>query len=89
MNTGKFLGAHVVHTALIIFWCGSRFVAFGESLQVTGESLFCYRLQVNHIEKKIFIYGVIISIGYGVVTLQGFLTAFIGEVFQIWTWSES
>jgi F0F1-type ATP synthase alpha subunit len=35
------------------------------------------------IEKKIFIYGVIISTGYGVVTLQGFLIAFIGEVFRI------
>ena len=35
------------------------------------------------IEKKIFIYGVIISTGYEVVTLQGFLIAFIGEVFRI------
>jgi len=35
------------------------------------------------IEKKIFVYGVIISTGYGVVTLQGFLIAFIGEVFRI------
>ena len=35
------------------------------------------------IEKKIFVYGVIISIGSGVVTLQGFLIAFIGEVFRI------
>ena len=35
------------------------------------------------IAKNIFIYGVLISIGYGVVTLQAFLTAFIGEVFQI------
>ena len=35
------------------------------------------------IEKKILIYGVIISIGYGVVSLQGFLIAFIGEVFRI------
>jgi F0F1-type ATP synthase alpha subunit len=35
------------------------------------------------IEKEIFMYGVIISIGYGVVTLQGFLIAFIGEVFRI------
>ena len=33
------------------------------------------------IEKNIFIYGVIISTGYGVVSLQGFLIAFIGEVF--------
>lgn len=35
------------------------------------------------IEKNIFTYGVIISIGYGVVSLQGFLIAFIGEVFRI------
>lgn len=35
------------------------------------------------IEKKIFVYGVIISIGSGVVTLQGFLIAFVGEVFRI------
>jgi F-type H+/Na+-transporting ATPase subunit alpha len=35
------------------------------------------------IEKKIFIYGVIIWTGCGVVTLQGFLIAFIGEVFRI------
>jgi hypothetical protein len=35
------------------------------------------------IEKNICIYGVIISTGYGVVTLQGFLIAFIGEVFRI------
>jgi F-type H+-transporting ATPase subunit alpha len=33
------------------------------------------------IEKDICIYGVIISVGSGVVTLQGFLCAFIGEVF--------
>jgi F-type H+-transporting ATPase subunit alpha len=35
------------------------------------------------IEKKIFMYGVIIWTGCGVVTLQGFLIAFIGEVFRI------
>ena len=35
------------------------------------------------IEKKIFSYGVIISTGYGVVTLQGLLIAFIGCVFRI------
>jgi F-type H+-transporting ATPase subunit alpha len=35
------------------------------------------------IEKKILMYGVIISIGYGVVSFQGFLIAFIGEVFRI------
>jgi len=35
------------------------------------------------IEKKVCIYGVIISIGYGVVNLQGFFIAFIGEVFRI------
>jgi F-type H+-transporting ATPase subunit alpha len=35
------------------------------------------------IEKEIFVYGVIISIGCGVVTLQGFLMAIIGEVFRI------
>ena len=39
------------------------------------------------IEKNIFIYGVIISIGYGVVTLEGFLIAFIGEVFRICSFS--
>jgi len=37
------------------------------------------------IEKSIFIYGVIISVGYGVVTVQGFLMAFVGEVFKIST----
>jgi len=35
------------------------------------------------IEKDIFISGVIISVGSGVVSLQGFLMAFIGEVFRI------
>merc|ERR1719461_1183457 len=35
------------------------------------------------IEKDICIYGVIISVGSGVVTLQGFLSGFIGEVFRI------
>lgn len=35
------------------------------------------------IEKKIFSYGVIISTGYGVVSLQGLLIAFIGQVFRI------
>jgi len=35
------------------------------------------------IEKDIFVYGVIISIGSGVVTLEGFLMAFVGEVFRI------
>ena len=35
------------------------------------------------IEKKIFIYGVIISTGCAVVTLEGFLIAYIGEVFRI------
>jgi len=35
------------------------------------------------IEKDIFVYGVIISIGTGVVTLQGFLMAFVGEVFRV------
>jgi F-type H+-transporting ATPase subunit alpha len=34
-------------------------------------------------EKKIFTFGVIVSIGCGVVTLQGFLLAFIGEIFTI------
>ena len=42
---------------------------------------------VQLIEKNIFIYGVIISTGYGVVTLQGFLIAFIGEVFRICSFS--
>jgi len=35
------------------------------------------------IEKNIFISGLIISTGYGVVTLQGFLIAFISELFRI------
>merc|ERR1719336_2121455 len=35
------------------------------------------------IEKDICIYGVIISVGSGVVTLQGFLSGFIGEGFRI------
>jgi F-type H+-transporting ATPase subunit alpha len=35
------------------------------------------------IEKEIFVYGVIISIGCGVVSLQGFLMAFVGEIFRI------
>jgi len=35
------------------------------------------------IEKEIFIYGLIISIGSSVVTLQGFLMAFVGEVFRV------
>jgi F-type H+-transporting ATPase subunit alpha len=41
------------------------------------------RMLTNQIEKDICIYGVIISVGSGVVTLQGFLCAFIGEVFRI------
>lgn len=36
-----------------------------------------------YIERGILIYGVIISTGYGVVTLQGCLITFIGEVFRI------
>ena len=39
------------------------------------------------IEKNIFIYGVIISTGYGTVQIQGFLIAFIGEVFRICSFS--
>jgi len=35
------------------------------------------------IEKDICIYGVIISVGSGVVTLHGLLSGFIGEVFRI------
>ena len=35
------------------------------------------------ISQFLCIYGVIISTGVGVVTLQGFLIAFIGEVFRI------
>jgi len=34
------------------------------------------------IEKSVFSYGVIISVGCGVVTLQGFLMAFVGELFS-------
>ena len=35
------------------------------------------------ISQFLCIYGVIISTGYGVLTLEGFLIAFIGEVFRI------
>jgi len=35
------------------------------------------------IEKEIFVYGVIISVGCAVVTLQGFLMAYVGEIFRI------
>jgi len=35
------------------------------------------------IEKDILVYGVIISIGSGCVTLQGFMMALVGEVFRI------
>merc|ERR1719336_2145779 len=41
------------------------------------------RILIGLIEKDICIYGVIISVGSGVVTLQGFLSGFIGEVFRI------
>ena len=39
------------------------------------------------IEKNICIYGVIISTGYGVVTLEGLLIAFISEVFTTQSFS--
>eukprot|EP00416_Gambierdiscus_australes_P020147 CAMPEP_0171056332 /NCGR_PEP_ID=MMETSP0766_2-20121228/809_1 /TAXON_ID=439317 /ORGANISM="Gambierdiscus australes, Strain CAWD 149" /LENGTH=459 /DNA_ID=CAMNT_0011511199 /DNA_START=69 /DNA_END=1445 /DNA_ORIENTATION=+ len=35
------------------------------------------------IEKEISVYGLIISVGSGVVSLQGFLMAFVGELFSI------
>ena len=35
------------------------------------------------ISKNIFVCGVIVSIGSGVVTLQGFLMAFLGELFRV------
>ena len=35
------------------------------------------------IEEDLCYYGVIISIGYGVITLEGFLIAFVGEIFRI------
>ena len=35
------------------------------------------------LEKELYLYGVIISIGKGVVILQGFTNAFIGEVFCV------
>ena len=35
------------------------------------------------ISKNIFVYEVIISIGSGVVKLQGFLIAFLGQLFRI------
>ena len=35
------------------------------------------------ISKNIFVYGVLISIGSGVVTLQRFLMTFLGELFRI------
>ena len=50
------------------------------------SSVFMHQF-MKLIEKKIFITGVIISAGYGIVTLQGFLIAFIGEVFRIWSTS--
>jgi len=37
------------------------------------------------VSRAIFVYGVIISVGSGVVTLQGFLMAFVGEIFRICT----
>ena len=42
---------------------------------------------VKLIEKNILIYGVIISTGYGVVTLEGLLIAFISEVFTTQSFS--
>ena len=39
------------------------------------------------IEKNILIYGFIISTGYGVVTLEGLLIAFISEVFTTQSFS--
>ena len=39
--------------------------------------------EIMLISRQIFLYGVIISTGYGVVTLQGLLIAFIGQVFRI------
>ena len=36
------------------------------------------------IEKSIFIYGVIISVGYGVVTTQGYFMAFVYIVLNGW-----
>ena len=44
-------------------------------------------LIVKLIEKNILIYGVIISTGYGVVTLEGLLIAFISEVFTTQSFS--
>ena len=35
------------------------------------------------ISKNIFVYGVLISIGSAIITLQGFLIAFLGELFRI------
>ncbi len=35
------------------------------------------------IEKKILTYGVVITVGCGVATLQGFLIAFVSEVFRV------
>jgi len=40
------------------------------------SSGFCF-------EKRIFVFGVIVSVGCGVVTLQGFLLSFIGEIFTV------
>ena len=49
----------------------------------TCEDLNVVNLNVRVLEKEIFISGVIISTGCGVLRLQGFLIAFIGEVFRI------
>ena len=38
---------------------------------------------MGHLEKRVFTFGVIVSIGCGVVTLQGFLLAVIGEIFTL------
>ena len=35
------------------------------------------------IQKGLSTYGVTIAVGSGVVSIQGFLTAFIGEVFKV------
>jgi F0F1-type ATP synthase alpha subunit len=48
-----------------------------------NHTYFCYRDIVKKMQLRMIIYGVIISTGCGVVTLQGFLMAFVGEVFRV------
>ena len=50
---------------------------------IQSSELSSVEFFVMLIFKNIFVYGIIISIGSGGVTLQGFLIAFLGELFRI------